>query len=120
MIRDKYENSGTVAVGIILLIIVGLIVLSIVRYFWMGSANDYYDTLIRAYIEEKEDYEAEDQDELRKQLLEGGIFIKMHRWDKESFVKDKELHKEMIKAYKEQVRRREESGGSLIYDIINL
>lgn len=120
MIRYRYKNSGTVLVSIVLLIIFVLIVLSIVRYFWADSANDYYDTLILAYIQETEDYEAEDQDTLKKQLLEDGIFIKMHRWDKQSFVKDKELHNKMLRAYAEQVRKREEASGGVIDALINL
>ncbi len=83
-------------------------------------ANEHYDTLISAYIEETKDYEAEDQSGLKKQLLEGGIFIKMHRWDRESFVKDKELYNEMVRAYDRRERRREEREGSLIDAVINL
>jgi hypothetical protein len=120
MMRDKYRNSGTVAAGVVLLIIFALIVLSIARYFWVEVANEHYDTLISAYIREMKDYEAEDQGKLRKQLLEDGIFIKMHRWDKESFVKDRELYNEMIKAYEIQQRKREEREGGLIDDVINL
>lgn len=120
MIKDKHRNSGTVGAAIVLLIILALIVLSIVRYFWVDSANDHYDTLISAYIKETKDYEAEDQSRLKKQLLEGGIFIKMHRWNRESFVKDRELYNEMVKAYNKQERRREEREGGLIDALINL
>ncbi|MHC4460610.1 MAG: hypothetical protein ACYS6W_06285 [Planctomycetota bacterium] len=118
--KDKYKNSGTVGGAIVLLIIVVLIVLSIVRYFWVDVANEYYDTLISAYIKEKEDYEAEDQSRLKKQLLEKGMFIKMHRWDRESFVKDRELYNEIVKAYNRQEARREEREGGLIDAVINL
>ncbi len=118
--NDKHRNLGTVGGAIVLLIIVGLIVLSVVRYFWVDSANDYYDTLIRAYIGEKEDYKAEDIDKLREQLLEDGIFIKIHRWERKSFVKDKELYNEMIRAYEELLRKREEASGGLIDALINL
>ncbi len=118
--EDKYKNSGTVGAGVVLLIILALIVLSIVRYFWVDSANDHYDTLISAYIGEVKDYEAEDQSRLRKRLLEGSIFIKMHRWDRESFVKDRELYNEMVRAYDRERRRREEREGGLIDALINL
>ena len=118
--RDKHRNSGTVGAGIVLLIILALIVLSIVRYFWVDAANEHYDTLISAYIGEVKDYEAEDQSKLKKQLLEDGIFIKMHRWDRKSFVKDKELYSEMVKAYDRQKARREEREGGLIDAVINL
>jgi len=55
--KDKHKNSGTVGAAIVLLIIVALIVLSIVRYFWVDTANEHYDTLISAYIREVKDYE---------------------------------------------------------------
>jgi hypothetical protein len=116
----KRMESGTVAVGIVLLMIVALIVLSIVRSFWLDSTNDYYDTLVRAYIWHNPDYEAMDHAKLKGQLLEDGIFIKMHRWDKMSFVKDKELYDEMVKAYTEQVRKRDEESGGVIDALINL
>jgi len=118
--KDKHRNSGTVGAGVVLLIILALIVLSIVRYFWVDAANDHYDTLISAYIREMKDYEAEDQSRLKKQLLEGGIFIKMHRWDRESFIKDRELYNEIVKAYDRQEARREEREGGLIDALINL
>jgi len=118
--KDKHRNSGTVGAGVVLLIIFALIVLSIVRYFWVDAANEHYDNLVSAYIGEMKDYEAEDKDRLKKQLLEGGIFIKMHRWDRESFVKNKELYNEMIKAYEIQQRKREERQGGLIDAVINL
>lgn len=118
--KDKYRNSGTVGAAIVLLIIVALIVLSIVRYFWVDTAIEHYDTLISAYIREMKDYEAEDQSKLKKQLLENGIFIKMHRWDRKSFVKDRELYNEMVKAYDREQARREEREGGLIDAVINL
>ncbi len=117
---SRHKNSGTVAVGVVLLVIVALIVISIVRSFWLDSANQYYDTLVRAYIWQKPDYEAGDHTELRTRLLEDPIFIKMHRWDKMSFVKDKELYDEMVKAYTEQVRKRDEESGGVIDALINL
>ena len=117
---SRHRNSGTVAVGVALLAIVALIVVSIVRSFWLDSANRYFDTLVRAYIEQKPDYEAADHTELRTRLLEDGIFIKMHRWDKMSFVKDRELYDEMIRAYTEHVRKRDEESGGVIDALINL
>jgi len=120
MIKDKYKNSGTVGGAIVLLIIVALIVLSIVRYFWVDTAIEHYDTLISAYIKEKEDYEPEDQSRLRKQLLESGMFIKIHRWERDSFIKDKELYNEIVKAYNRQEAIREEREGGLIDALINL
>lgn len=120
MIRNKYKNLGAVSVSLALLIIVALIVLSIVRFFWVDAANDYYDKLISAYIEETADYDTRDRDELKNRLLEDGIFIKMHKWDRESFVRDKQLYNEMIKKYAEQHRRREEREKGIVETLINL
>ena len=119
MEENKYEKSGTVGGGIVVLIVVGLVVLTIVRALWLNVANDYYDTLTSVYISQTEDYEADDQDKLKKKFLEDGIFIKMHKWDKEDFIKDKEFYQEMIKAHEEweSNKRRE---GSVIEDLINL
>ena len=117
--KNKYEKPGTVAGGIVVLIIVGLVVLTIVRVFWLNAANDYYDTLISVYISQTEDYEADDQDKIKKKLLQDGIFIKMHRWDKEDFIKDKELYKEMIRTYKKWQRNKTRESG-VIEDLMNL
>ena len=119
MEENKYKKSGTVGGGIVVLIVVGLVVLTIVRALWLNVANDYYDTLTSVYISQTEDYEADDQDKLKKKFLEDGIFIKMHKWDKEDFIKDKEFYQEMIKTYEEweSNKRRE---GSVIEDLINL
>jgi len=119
MEENKYEKSGTVAGGIVVLIIVGLAVLTIVRVFWLNAANDYYDTLISVYISQTADYEAGDQDKLKKKLLEDGIFMKMHKWDKEDFIKDKEFYKELIKTYEKWQRNRGREG-SVMEDLINL
>jgi hypothetical protein len=117
---SRHGRSGTVAVGIVLLMIVVLIVLSIVRLFWLDSANQYFDTLLRVYIEQKPDYEAADHDRLKQQLLEGGMFIKIHRWDKMSFVEDEQLYDEMVRAYTEHVRKRDQESGGVIDALINL
>lgn len=120
MIRNKYKNPGTMLVSLALLIIVALIVLLIVRFFWVDAANDYYDKLISAYIEETGDYDAGSRGELKKRLLEDGIFIKMHKWDRESFVRDKQLYNEMIKKYAEQQREKETSETGIVETLINL
>jgi hypothetical protein len=117
---SRPKDSGTVAVAIVLLMIVVLIVLSVVRWFWLDSANQYFDTLLRAYIQQKPDYEAADHDKLKAQLLEDGIFIKMHRWDKMSFVEDEELYDEIVRAYTEHIRKRDEESGGVIDALINL
>lgn len=120
MIGNKYKNSGTVGGAIVLLLIIGLIVLAIVRYFWVDTANDYYDKLISAYIEETQEYDIGDREQLKKRLLEDGIYMKMHRWSRESFVKDKQLYNEMIGKYNELQRKREEAQTSTIETVINL
>jgi len=117
--KNKYEKSGTAAGGIVVLIVVGLVVLTIVRAVWLNVANNYYDTLISVYISQTKGYEADDQDKLKKELLEDDIFIKMHKWNKEDFIKDKEFYQEMIKTY-EQWQRDKEEEGSVMEDLINL
>ena len=120
MIQVKNNNSGTVAVTVTLLIIIALVVLSIVRHFWADSANEHFDRLISVYITEKEDLNEDDRDRLRTQLLEDGLFIKMHRWNKESFVKDRQLYNEMIVIRDKQQMKKEEAEGSVIETMINL
>ncbi len=120
MIQVKHNNSGTVAVTVALLIIIAVVVLSIARHFWADSANEHFDKLISVYIMEKEDLNENDRDRLRTQLLEDGIFIKMNRWNKESFVKDRQLYNEMIIIRDQRQMRKEEAEGSLIETMINL
>jgi len=117
--KNKCEKPGTAAGGIVVLIIVGLVVLTIVRVIWLNAANNYYNTMISVYISQTEDYEDDDQDELKKKLLEDGIFIKMHKWDKEAFIKDKEFYKEIIRTYERWQRNKGEES-SVIEDLINL
>ena len=120
MTQVRNNNSGTVAVTLILLIIITLVILSIVRHFWADSANEHFDRLISVYIMEKEDLNEDDHDRLRTQLLEEGIFIKMHRWNKESFVKDQQLYNEMKTTRDQRQMRQEEAEGSVIETLINL
>lgn len=120
MIQLKHNNSGTVAVAMAMLIITALGILSIARHFWADSANEHFDRLISVYITEKEDLNEDDRDRLRTQLLEDGLFIKMHRWNKESFIKDRQLYNEMIITRDRRQMRKEEAEGSLIETMINL
>ena len=115
---DIYRKGA--GAGIAIFVIFALIVLVIVRSLWFGTAERHYDSVISAYIAETEDYGDEDKSELKKRLLEGGIFIKIFRWDKKSFVKDKQLYGDMLKAYHEQQRKREEKVSELTEDLINL
>ncbi len=102
-----------------MLLILVLVVLAIVRLLWLNAANDYYDTLTSVYISQNNDYQDSDREKLQSQLLEDGIFFKIHRWDKEDFIKDKELYKEMTDTYK-RLQRRNEKDGSVMQDLINL
>jgi hypothetical protein len=120
MARDRRRHAGTVGGTTVVLIVFGLIVLCFVRYFWVDRANSQYGTLIRAYVRETPQYEEEDFDRLREQLLEGGMFIKMHRWDKKSFIKDRELYEEMVEAYKARQQRIQDQMDSTIDSLINL
>jgi hypothetical protein len=120
MIQVKHNNSGTVAVAVALLIIIALVVLSIARHFWADSANEHFDKLISVYIMEKEDFNQDDRDRLKAQLLEDGLFIKMRRWNKESFIKDRQLYDDMIITRDRRQMRKEEAEGSVIETMINL
>ena len=119
MKKNKYARSGTAGGCIVLLIIVGLVILTIVRVFWVNSANSYYDTLTSIYIQETKDKETEDQDELKKRLVEDGIFIQMHKWDKKAFIKDEEFYKELTTTYERWKRNMEKKSG-VMQDIMNL
>jgi hypothetical protein len=120
MTQVKHDNSGTVAVTLILLVIIVAVVLLIVRHFWADSANDYFDGLISIYIMETEDLNENDFDRLRTQLLEDGLFIKMHRWNKESFIKDRQLYDEMIITRDKRQMKKEQAETSVIETMINL
>ena len=120
MIQVKHNNSGTAAVTLTLLIIIAFVILLIARHFWAESANEHFDKLISVYIMEKEDLNPDDQDRLKAQLLENGIFIKMHRWNKESFIRDRQLYDEMIITRDQRQMKKEEAEGSVIETMINL
>ena len=120
MMQVKHNNSGTVAVTLALLIILAFGVLSIARHFWADSANEHFDKLISVYIMEKDDLNQIDHDRLKAQLLEDGMFFKMHRWNKESFIKDRQLYDEMIITRDRRQMRKEEAEGSVIETMINL
>ncbi len=120
MIQLKHNNSGTVAVTLALLIIIALGILSIARHFWADSANEHFDKLISVYIMEKEDLNQDDRDRLKAQLLEDGLFIKMNRWNKESFIKDRKLYDEMIITRDQRQMRKEDAEESVIETMINL
>ena len=118
--RVKRKNSGTVAVAVVLLIIVVVVVLSIARHFWADSANEHFDTLISVYITEKEDLTPDDRDRLKAQLLESGLFIKMYRWNRDSFIRDRTLYNDMIITRDKREMRKDEERGSVIDSVINL
>jgi hypothetical protein len=120
MAQIKHRNHGTVAVAIVLLLIVMLGVLSIVRHFWVSSTNDYFDKLISIYIMEKEEFNPEDREKLKAQLLESGLFIKIHRWNRDSFIKNRKLYKDMIITRDNRQMRIREQQGSVVETLINL
>lgn len=120
MIQAKYKNSGTVAVAVALLIIVALVVVSIARHFWADSANEHFNRLISIYIMEKEQFNPEDRDRLKARLLEDGLFIKMYKWKKEDFVKDRKLYNDMIITRDQWQMKKEEERGSVVDTLINL
>lgn len=120
MVRDRPRDSGTVGGTTVVLVVFGLIVLCFVRYFWADKVQSEYATLIKAYVRETPEYEERDIDKLREQLLEGGMFVKMHRWDKKSFIKDQELYDKMVQAYKARRQRIQDQTDSTIDSLINL
>ena len=120
MTQVRNNNSGTVAVTLTLLIIITVVILSIVRHFWADSANEHFDKLISVYIMEKEDLNQDDRDRLKAQLLEDGLFFKMNRWNKESFIKDRKLYDEMIITRDQRQMRKEDAEESVIETMINL
>ena len=120
MIQVKHNNSGTIAVTVTLLIIIAIVVLSIARHFWADSTNKHFDGLISVYIAENEDISENDREKLRAQLLEDDLFIKMHRWDKGSFIRDRELYNEMIIVRDRRQMREDEAKSTVIETMINL
>jgi hypothetical protein len=120
MTQIKRNHSGTVVVTLILLTVIAVVILSVARYFWVDSANKYFDGLISVYIMENKNLSENDRDRLKKQLLEDGLFIKMNRWNKESFIKDRKLYDEMIVTRDRRQMRKEESEGSITETIINM
>jgi hypothetical protein len=120
MVQNKHKNFGTVAVAIVLLIIVVLGALSITRHFWVSSSNDYFNKLISIYITEKDEFNPDDAEKLRAQLLESGLFIKMYKWNRESFIKDRKLYKDMIITRDNRQMRIKEQQGSVVDTLINM
>ncbi len=118
--NDRPGKPGTVLVALVLLAIVALLILSIARYFWLDSLNEHYDSLIAAYIAEKPPLASDDLPRLKTQLLEDGIFIKMHRWNRDSFIKDIALYREMVTARDQAQMRREKGNKSTMEIMINL
>jgi hypothetical protein len=120
MTQIKRNHSGTVVITLILLTVIAVVILSVARYFWVDSANKYFDGLISVYIMENKNLSENDRDRLKKQLLEDGLFIKMNRWDKESFIKDRKLYDEMIVTRDRRQMREEENKQSVTETIINM
>lgn len=118
--NDRRKKPGTVLVALVLLAIVALAILSVARYFWVDSISAHFDKLIAAYIAEKPDLTPDDHTQLRARLLENGIFIKMHRWNRDSFIKDIALYKEMVTARDQAQMRREKENKSTMEIMINL
>jgi len=114
------NKRGTVFVAIILLLIVITIILSIARHFWLDSANEHFDGLIAIYIAENQDLTPDDHAGLKARLIESGIFIKMHRWDRDSFIEDAALYKKMITARDHAQMRRDGQNPSTMEIMINL
>jgi hypothetical protein len=118
--NSQSRYYGSVIVGFVPLFVIALVILAFARYFWVNAANKYFNDLITVYINEKDEYTLQNHEELYNKLLESGLFIKVHRWNRESFIKDQGLYKDMIVTRDQRQRREEKGEQSVIDSVINL
>ena len=116
----KSRYSGGVIARFVLLLVIALVILAFVRKFWVDGVNKHFNDLIAVYIEEKDDYTPEDQQTLYDRLLEPGLFIKVHRWNRDSFIADQDLYHDMMVALDHRQSREEKGDHSVIDSAINL
>ena len=116
--RKNY--SGTVFIALLMLIIVVAAIISLARYFWLDSANDHFDSFLAAYIAENPDLTLEDLPALRTRLIENSIFIKLHRWNRDSFIKNHDLYKQMKVTIDQAQMKRDREKKSTMEIMINL
>ena len=117
---SRKNNPGTVLVALVILIIIAGVTLSVVRYFWLDSANDHFDSFLAAYIAENPDLTLDDLAALKTRLIEGSIFIKLHRWNRDSFIKNRNLYKEMKVTIDQAQMKRDREKKSTMEIMINL
>lgn len=118
--QTSQNKPGTVLTGVILLLIVCLGILSAARHFWLDSANEHFDKFVSAYIAEDPNFTPDDLPDLKARLLEGSIFIKIHRWDKTTFIKDRQLYNQMKVTIDQAKMKRDKNKKSTMEIMINL
>jgi hypothetical protein len=118
--NSKRRYSGSVIGRFVTLFVIALVILAIARNFWVSAANKHFNDLIVVYINEKDEYTLQNQQELYDKLLESGLFIKVHRWNRDSFIADQDLYHDMIVTRDQKQRREEKGEHSVVDSIINL
>jgi hypothetical protein len=118
--NSKRRNSGSVIGRFVTLFVIALVILAIARNFWVSAANKHFNDLIVVYINEKDEYTLQNQQELYDKLLEAGLFIKVNRWNRDSFIKDQDLYHDIIVTRDQKQRREEKGEHSVVDSIINL
>ena len=117
---SKTRSSGGVIGRFIPLFVIAVVILAIARNVWVNAANNYFNDLIVIYINEKDEYTLQDQQDLYGRLLESGLLIKVNRWDRASFIKDQDLYHDMILTRDLKQRSQEKGEHSVIDTLINL
>ena len=118
--NSKSSYSGSVIVRFVPLFVIALVILAFARNFWVDAANKYFNDLIAVYIDEKDEYTRQNHQELYDKLLESDLFIKVHRWNRDSFIADQDLYHDMIVTLDHRQRREEKGKHSVIDSVINL
>jgi hypothetical protein len=118
--NSKRRYSGSVIGRFVTLFVIALVILAIARNFWVSAANKHFNGLIVVYINEKDEYTLQNQQELYDKLLEAGLFIKVNRWNRDSFIKDQDLYHDIIVTRDQKQRREEKGEHSVVDSIINL
>ena len=118
--NSKSRYSGSVISRFVLLFVIALVILAFARKFWVDAANKYFNDLIVVYINEKDEYTLQNHQELYDKLLESDLFIKVNRWNRDSFIKDQDLYHDMIVTRDQKQRREEKGQHSVIDSVINL
>jgi len=118
--NSNSRYSGSVISRFVPLLVIALVILGVARHFWVKAASKHFNDLIAVYISEKDEYTPENQQALYDKLLESGLFTKVNRWDRVSFIKDQDLYHDMIATRDQKQRKQEKGEHSVIDTVINL